>query len=192
MITSDRIFLFRPDPDTHTATAMRNLSKIYETGKLRSLTLAEFEVIERSVYSLLRDGKAEITMTNAAHWFKKAGFKIEFDGVNFVVRESGAKIPGYYQKLERIFADKMAAKYKTSSAFAERHPNNSLKISGIVLSGMNVNFKQDVFKILKDKGARDPLSTVAVLDKMIYESFRRNEKSAPSHTPKQPFLGASD
>jgi hypothetical protein len=186
-------FFFAAAPGTHTAEAVLKLSKIYETGRLGSLDLYNFKAAENAVYSLLREGRAEIFMSNtaAAHWFRKCGFKTELEHDNFVIREPEARVPDYYKKLETFFSYKMAEKYKSLSSFESRDPFSSLEAASAVLNSLNENCRHEIIKIIRNKGARDPLATVNVLNEMVSGYFRRNENTPSFHKPHVPDMGIS-
>jgi hypothetical protein len=163
---------------TLTAKAKKELQKYHQgSRKLKPLPIHDFFQIEHCVHSLQRDGEAATYSTAAAAWFGKMKFNTTFDGSYFVVHDHAAKIPDYYQILERFFADKMADEYKTRSVFDGRHPNNSLKISSIVLSRIDKYYRFDIRDILRQKGAENPQTTVKILDAMISASLSRREKA---------------
>jgi hypothetical protein len=165
------------DPRTLTGKAKDAILRIRRQGRLGSLTLIEFRDIELSVYALQRDGEAETISSKARFWFKKLGFTIETKDIGYKILDPPAKIPDYYGKLERFFADKMAGEYKTRTVFEQRRPHNCLKTGGIVLSQVDEYYKYDMLKILKDKGAVDLQSTVKILDDMISNGLTRREKA---------------
>jgi hypothetical protein len=162
---------------TLTAKAKKEFQKYHQgSRKLKPFPIHDFFQIEHCVHSLQRDGEAA-TYSAAAAWFRKMKFNTTFDGPYFVVHDHAAKIPDYHKKLERFFADKMADEYKTRSVFNDRHPNNSLKISSVVLSRLDKYYRFDIRDILRQKGAENPQTTVKILDAMISDSLSRREKA---------------
>jgi hypothetical protein len=171
---------FTATPGTHTAQAILKLSRIYETGKLRNLDQPNFKNIEHAVFSLLREGKAEIYISNtgAVRWFKQCGFKPALKKDVFLIQENSAKVPDYDEKIENYFASEMFKRYKHLSASEKHDPLASLQAANAVLAPLNENIKNDIIRILKRKGATSPLATINVLDGLMNTyAHRRNNES---------------